>query len=524
MRRTLSVFALVMTLGPRATAQTAADVDGRCARLETLNIPGILLTISRAEWFPAGSTPAQEGPLPVPHVTLPAYCRVDGVIDKRNGADGQPFGIGFALAMPAEWNGRFLMQGGAGLNGFVAPPLGAIAAGDAPALVRHFAVVSTDTGHRGNGVFDAAFMRDQQAALDFAYIAIGRVANLAKEIVTRYYGRPADHSYFSGCSTGGREGMVMAQRYPTYFDGIVSGAPAMRTRRSNIAVRSMVIAFNQIAPRDAAGKPLHGQAFSDRDRQTIIEGVVNACDANDGLKDGLIFDTRGCTFDPSTLVCGGAKTDGCLSHEQAAALAKAFAGPRDSKGHQVYSRFPYDTGIAATGRVIPGALSPSAGPPGPPVTEVEQDIDREELDADTDPQAILTDTSSWTNLSTFSSRGGKLIFFHGVSDPWFSALDTVDYYERLTKAAAGEEQAQAWSRLFLSPAMGHCGGGPNALDQLDLLSAVVDWVEKGTAPDSVRATSQTEPGRSRPLCAYPRHAHYKGSGNTDDATNFECRR
>jgi len=250
MRRTLSVFALVMTLGPRATAQTAADVDGRCARLETLNIPGILLTISRAEWFPAWSTPLQEGPLPVPHVTLPAYCRVDGVIDKRNGADGQPFGIGFALAMPAEWNGRFLMQGGAGLNGFVAPPLGAIAAGDAPALVRHFAVVSTDTGHRGNGVFDATFMRDQQAALDFAYIAIGRVANLAKEIVTRYYGRPADHSYFSGCSTGGREGMVMAQRYPTYFDGIVSGAPAMRTRRSNIAVRSMVIAFNQIAPRD----------------------------------------------------------------------------------------------------------------------------------------------------------------------------------------------------------------------------------------------------------------------------------
>src|SRR3954451_20478161 len=122
MRRTLSVFALVMTLGPRATAQTAADVDGRCARLETLNIPGILLTISRAEWFPAGSTPAQEGPLPCPHVTLAAYCRGDGGSDTRNGAAGQAFGIGVAQAMPAERNGRFLMQGGAGLNGFVAPP------------------------------------------------------------------------------------------------------------------------------------------------------------------------------------------------------------------------------------------------------------------------------------------------------------------------------------------------------------------------------------------------------------------
>jgi feruloyl esterase len=186
---------------------------------------------------------------------------------------------------------------------------------------------------------------------------------LAKEIVARHYGKPADHSYFVGCSTGGREAMLMSQRYPTYFDGIVAGAPAMRTGHSNLSLRSSVVAFNNIAPRDPSGKPITAQAFSDADRKTIVDGIVNACDANDGVKDGMIFDQRSCTFDPATLVCKGAKVDGCLSSAQAAAVSKAFAGPKDSKGNPVYTGYYYDTRHRRDGRRDSGH-SPRRGPSG----------------------------------------------------------------------------------------------------------------------------------------------------------------
>jgi len=235
----------------------------------------------------------------------------------------------------------------------------------------------------------------------------------------------------------------------------------------------------------------------------------------------MIFDTHGCAFDPAALVCTGAKADGCLSAEQAAAIARAFSGPRDSRGRQVYPGFPYDTGIAATAG-IPGILAGSGPPVGRSSPGTEQDVDREARAADEDPQAILTDTASWTNLSTFAGRGGKINFYHGVSDPWFSAQETTRYYEALAPANGGADAVQAWSRLFLVPGMGHCGGGP-ALDQFDLLSAVVDWAEKETPPDAVIATGKAFAGRSRPLCAYPRHAHYRGAGDPEDAASFECR-
>jgi feruloyl esterase len=414
------------------------------------------------------------------------------------------------------------MQGGGGLNGTVGMPLGMVAAGGQPALMRGFAVASTDTGHQSKGGgFDAGFMQDQQAALDFAYVAVGKVAALSKLIIAQYYGKAANHAYFTGCSTGGREGMLMTQRYPTYFDGIVSGAPAMRTTHSNLALRSMAVTYNQIAPRDANGKPITAEALSDNDRKLVLDSILAACDADDGVKDGMLFDPIGCKFDPETLVCKGVKEDGCLSIRQAAAIKKAFAGPKDSKGNQVYPGFLYDTGIA-TAQGIPGVLR-SPSPPGPPVQSMEMDVDAEARAADRDSQAILTDTASWTNLSTFSGHGGKLIFFHGVSDAWFSALDTVNYYEKVGKDNGGLENVRAWSRLFLAPGMAHCSGGQNALDSFDMLSAVVDWVEKGLAPNSIKATGQSLPGRSRPLCPHPQHSHYKGQGDPQDAINFECR-
>ena len=515
---------LMLAFTAAAYAQTGQVPSARCAAFATFQIPGVALEITGAEWHPAGKGPSQPARTGQDSPELPAYCRIDGMLDRRVGDKGISYGIGFALALPDAWNGRFLQQGGGGLNGNVGMPAGAVAAGNRPALARGFAVASTDTGHQSKGGgFDAGFMGDQQAALDFAYVAVGRIAVLSKQIIAQYYGKPPDRSYFTGCSTGGREGMLMAQRYPTYFDGIVSGAPAIRTNHSNLALRSMAVTYNRIAPLDAQGKPVTAQALSDTDRKLVIDGLLAACDAKDGLADGMIFDPLGCKFDPEALQCRPdiAKADGCLSGQQAAAVKKAFAGPKDSKGNQVYPGFPYDTGIAAA-RGISGVLR-SPSPPGPPIQSTEMDIDREARAADADPQVILTDTGTWTNLNTFSGRGGKLIFFHGMSDAWFSAFDTLDYYERVGRDNGGIDRVRGWSRLFLSPGMGHCSGGETALDSFDMLSAVVDWVENGTAPDAVKATGQSLPGRSRPLCPYPQHTHYKGRGDAQDASSFECR-
>src|SRR5690242_3040160 len=201
MRITLPLAAIVAAMisaAVPADAQTKRDAAA-CAALTKLQIPGITLTITKAEWFPEGSTPpaGRAGGPPAAPIKLPAYCRLDGVLDKRTGADGKPYGIGFALALPGDWNGRFLFQGGGGLNGSVQLPLGATAAGTTPALLRGFAVVSTDTGHTGQNGFDASFMQEQQAALDFAYQAIGRIAVLAKQIIAMRYAKAPDRSYFA---------------------------------------------------------------------------------------------------------------------------------------------------------------------------------------------------------------------------------------------------------------------------------------------------------------------------------------
>jgi feruloyl esterase len=205
------------------------------------------------------------------------------------------------------------------------------------------------------------------------------------------------------------------------------------------------------------------------------------------------------------------------------AIEKGFAGPKDSRGKQVYPGFFYDTGIAAQGGGIPGLLNPGPSPVGGPTAATTQDVDAEAAVVDNNPVSRIGDSYNWVNLTSFSSHGGKLIFYHGVSDPWFSAKDTIDYYQRMTAANGGESKVKDWSRLFLSPGMGHCGGGSATLDTFDMLTASVSWVEKGQAPDSVTATGRAFPGRSRPLCAYPAHAQYKGQGSVEDAANFECR-
>jgi hypothetical protein len=501
------------------TVASRAQSSNSCVDLATLKIDSVDITKSAP--VPDGTTI----PPPYPNAPaigpLPAHCRVDGVINRRKGVDGEEFGIGFAVALPANaaWNGDLVMQGGGGGNGFVAYPTGSNYAGDQPALSRGFAVASTDTGHKAKaGPFDFAFMRDQQAYLDFAFLANAEVAAVAKQIIAHYYAKSAAHSYFVGCSTGGREGMILSQRYPMVFNGIVSGDPAMRTGLSNLAISQWIpVAYNQAAPKDASGKPQIDKFLTDSDRKLFMDTLVKKCDAKDGVVDGMIFDPIGCDFDPVVLACKAGQSDACIAPEKVAAIKKAFAGPKNAYGTQVYPGFLYDAGITSKSGV-PGLLAMGTrGIFGPYPLATELDVDNAELHA-SDP---LVEPAS-TNLATFSLNGGKLIFFHGDSDPWFSPLDTLGYYKSLAEANGGADKVAEWSRMFLVPGMEHCGGGPS-LDHFDMLTAVVDWVEKGTAPDSVIATGSAFPGRSRPLCAYPKHAQYGGDGDTQDARNFQCR-
>jgi feruloyl esterase len=522
-----SAVGLVLFGASAASAQPPPRPAMSCTAMAGKSIAG--LVISEAEQVPAapantvqvGFTPADKNAVP-----FPAYCRIQGVIGARTGQDGKPYGLTVAIALPDDWNGRFLMQGGGGLNGNLAAPIGAVAAGDRPALARGFAVVSTDGGHRSPAAFDASFLTDQQATLDFAFNAVPTVAGAAKQVVAQYYGRPVRRAYFTGCSTGGREGMEAAERYPFLFDGIVTGAPAMRTGMSNLGLKWAAVAFNRIAPKDpATGKPIPGGAFSPADRQLIVDELLKACDGLDGVKDGMIFNVRACRFDPAALACKGPKASGCLSPEQVDALSTAFAGPTSPSGRRIYAGHAYDTGVAASAPgSIPGfLLNSTAGPVAGGDLPVAMDVVAEEAKANASPDQQLIDTYNWTNLSTFYGHGGKQLFFHGVSDPWFSALDTLDYYERLAHDNGGADKLAQSSRLFLVPGMGHCGGGPATLDRFDLLSSLVDWVEQGKAPEQVSATGADFPGRSRPLCAWPLHAHYKGQGDSQNAANFECR-
>ena len=507
-----------------APASAAGGQAQRCAAMMHFALGDLPLKITATNHVAAvpPGTPGPDSVAPPSPMVLPAHCRIEGVINERSGEDGKSYGIRFALALPDEWSGRFLLQGGGGLNGSVNPPLGIAAAGDAPALTRGFAVISHDSGHRGT-VWDRSFMADQRANLDFAESAVPVVARLGKALTAAYYGRAIEHSYMAGCSTGGRESMLAVQRHPDMFDGIVVGAPAMRTGNSNLGTSYAAVQFNQAAPRDAAGLPIVERIFSDADRNLILNGLLAQCDGLDGLKDGVIENVKGCHFQPAKLRCPGkAKTAVCLSAAQVTALDRAFAGPRDKAGYPLYASVPFDTGIVATNGRIPGYLpTGKPGPFGPANRDLTIDLDARIEAIRADMGQRLTDTDVWTNLNGFLGHGGKIIFYHGVSDPWFSALDTLDYWQRAEKQNGAGAWAQA-SRFYMVPGMGHCSGGANTFDDFDLLGAVVAWVEKGQAPEAVPSRRRAPTPAERPMCPWPRYPHYIG-GEVAKPESFECR-
>ena len=520
----------IMLLGAAGPA-LAADPAERCAALQAPLLQG--LVVETASLVPAGKV--KTGAAATSQVDLPAHCLFRATLGPRTGAAGQHLGIGIELRLPLQWNGRFLFQGGGGLDGVLGPSYGLVSGNHFPAaLSRGFAVVATDGGHRGASMIDPHFALDQQARLDYAYNALDKTTLVAKELISRFYGSAPQYSYFVGCSNGGRQAMMAAERLPLQFDGIVAGDPSFRLTRTNVDQAWNEIVLARIAPKDANRRPIISQALSPADLQLVSTAVLKQCDARDGLADGMINDFRGCDFDPAVLTCAAGKTPQCLSAAQVTGLKALMQGPHDSQGHPLYAAFPYDAGISnpAYYRMhlgtstdgTPNSADATLGfdtlrylamtPPNPGFNVFGFDFDK--AVALTAESSKIVDADA-ADLSTFSSRG-KLLLYHGLSDQGLSPLDTLAWYERL-RAPEGRA-VRDWARLFMIPGMTHCAGGP-ATDQFDMLAAIVAWVEKGAAPERIIARGDTFPGQSRPLCASPNIARYVG-GDTHNADSFRC--
>ena len=514
------------------TSSSVWSQTSDCASFANVASPGMTLKTELVAGDTVRPPGATAGPL------LVAHCKVSGRMAERTGQDGKPYHIGFELRLPIAWNGRFLYQGGGGNDGVVRPAIGPQAA-PGYALNRGFAVVTTDAGHQSP---TADFGFDPIARTDNAYNAHDKVAVTAKDLIRQFYSKPADRSYFIGCSGGGRQAMMFTQRFPTYFDGVIAMAPAMRVSKgATVAAAWDTQTLQAIAPAGPDGKPVLSQALSDGDLALVRKGILDSCDALDGATDGLVSNPAACKFDVSTLQCKGAKDASCLAPVQVGALKKMFAGPINSEGKPIYFSWPWDPGMGHPNndwRMWKLGNSPTEKAnsrhvflmedalQGYFVTPPDRSLSIYKFDFDRDPQRM--DAHSWifntaddVKLAGYQARGGKLMFIHGLADPIFSADEMVDYYQRLT--AQNGTKTQEFAKLFLVPGMGHCAGGA-ATDNIDGLGSLVNWVEKGHVPQSVPATGTTVfPGRTRNLCAYPQTSRYNGTGSIEDAANFSCR-
>jgi len=461
---------------------------------------------------------------------IPEYCDVRGTIAPE---------VTFAIKLPTNWNSRFYMVGNGGLAGTIN-----FAAMDV-ALRRGFATAGTDTGHHGApGSDDGATRQDATFArpgpdnpnaarkvTDFLYEAVHETAVLGKEILKTFYGVAPRYSYWAGCSTGGRQGLIEAQRFPEDFDGYVVGAPVLDF---GTIWRHVWNARAQIGPGTIAVEKL----------PLLADAVYKKCDAIDGLEDGLIGDPRNCTFDPAAdLPKCPADRDGpsCFTSGQTEALKKIYTGVQDSSGRLLFPGQPFGAEVLApvgdgTTRsgwngTIAGesvglklaesymkymALDPGAG----------SRWDYRSVDFDVDPAKTKTFAAAFNatdaDLTALRRRGGRIIHYHGWADPSATALMSIDYYESVRRKM-GAGTTSEFYRLFLIPGMFHCGGGVGC-DSVDWLSAIADWVEKGVAPDRLTG-ARLQSGaisRTRPLCPYPAMATYNGNGTIDTAKNFTC--
>jgi Tannase and feruloyl esterase len=498
-----------------------------------------------------------------------AYCLVKGEMFKRKGSDGRDYAIGFEMRLPTDWNGRFYYQGNGGLDGVVQPALGALGGGPLTgALAQGFAVMSSDAGH--TGAQTPFFGAEPQARLDYGYQAVEKLTHMAKALIGVAYGKAPDRSYIGGCSNGGRHTMVAMSRMGDQYDGYLAGAPGYRLPNAALA---QLWGAQQWAPLATAGAtaphPLSPQApriadlttgFTAQERQTVANAVLAKCDALDGAKDGMVMATQACqaAFDVMRDVpaCASDTRDAggsCLTTAQKQVVANVFAGGKLADGSAIYRNFPHDIGIAGNDWprwkfAFALALDPlSVGtvfssPPTPVNPMTVNPSERVALFNATNDSYKESGLSLMTppqndnpiNLAALKARGAKVMVYHGVSDPIFSAEDTRQWVERVNAAQGGG--AANFARYFPVPGMNHCSGGP-AADQFDMLTPLVKWVEQGIAPDSVVATARGagnaggvnaevpkdwSANRTRPLCAYPKTAKYNGSGSIEDAASFSC--
>jgi feruloyl esterase len=483
----------------------SASASSTCESLSSLHLKDATVTL--AQVVPAGQFKAagqRQGRGGNPYANLPEFCRVAATLSPTSDSD-----IKVEVWLPAAgWNGKFQAVGNGGWAGVISYPA------MADAVRAGYASASTDTGHEGGrGTFA---LNHPEKLIDFAWRSEHEMTVKAKQVIQAFYGNAPRLSYWNGCSTGGRQGLKEAQKFPDDYDGIIAGAPANRTAISLwIAAAVLKDPASYIPP---AKYPV------------IHQAAIQACDLDDGTRDGLIDDPTKCRFDPAVLQCKGADGPSCLTAPQVEAVKKIYSPAINPRTKQpLFASLVPGTelgwGVQALGP------EPSANIYDQYRYVVFKDVnwDWKTFDFDKDvvrgdlPENLVMNATD-PDMRPFFSRGGKLLLYHGWSDPNVPTVNTIKYYQQVVEKLGGPSKSLDRVRLFLAPGMGHCGGGdgPNAFDKV---SALERWVEHGTPPDSLIASHSTDAkaDRTRPLCPYPQVARYRGTGSIDEAASFVCR-
>ena len=483
----------------------ALHANASCEALSTLALPNATITLAQA--VEAGTfTPPAPGNAAA-FRALSAFCRVAATLKPTRDSD-----IKIELWMPTSgWNGKFQAVGNSAFSGAISYPA------MARALASGYATSSTDTGHVGGSASFA--LGHPEKIIDFGWRAVHEMTDSSKKIIATYYSAGPKFSYWNGCSAGGRQAMKEAQRFPADFDGIIAGAPGLDwTGRAAQAVRVA-----------KALDKTESARLSQPQTQLLHRAVVQACDALDGVKDGLIEDPTRCRFDPAALQCKSSDGAECLTSAQVETARLIYSAAVNPKTKREIAGLSPGSELGWT----PMGWTESARATGLDqfrfivFNDPSWDIQKFNFDSDI---ARAEDTDNNTinaldpNLKPFIDRGGKLIQYHGWSDPQISPGNSTQYYARVLEALGGAARVRDAYRLFMAPGMAHCGGGegPNTFD---MVSAIEQWVERGKAPDQIVASHSTNGviDRTRPLCPFPQVAVYKGVGSTDEAASFECR-
>ncbi|WP_165799688.1 tannase/feruloyl esterase family alpha/beta hydrolase [Sphingomonas oleivorans] len=537
----LFIAAISQGAPAKTVATPVAQSEARCAELGAVRLQGGRVTSATFESAAAAKAGSPEAP------ARPANCVVQGSINQRIGIDGRPYAIRFELRLPAAWSGRFYYQGGAGVDGVVPPADGVYPSGEhgQSALLSGMAVVTTDSGHEavsgvGNGAF--LFGADPQARDEYGDQQLPLVTDAAKRLIAQYYGRAPEWSYFYGCSNGGRQAMAAAQKWPYLFDGIIACSPGFRLAQASIQgsiVRAQLAAT--IAPKKADGTPDISHALTAAQQDVIKALILRSCDALDGVADGMVSHPSQCRVEPLKWVCAADQSQNCLSPEVARYVRAFLAGGTLRDGRVIYSSIPADPQIVqymgSEPEMYVGLFAGEASHvyTTPPTMTPDLIGYALKADADTEYRKLFASSAVFTrsgadftnadspNMDAFQRHGGKIIIYSGSADWAFPSPDVEAYYQSVQKRY-GKAGTDSFARLYIVPGMLH-GPSPYATDRFDVMGAMIDWVERGAAPDTLLAKAAPDaawPGRTRPLCAFPKESTYNGSGSIEQATSFHC--